>query len=44
MLFSDVLTISSDDFADDIIKKLKKKYKVPASIIIPLPEPKVIII
>lgn len=39
-----LIIIFAWNFADDIIKKLKKKYKVPASIIIPLPEPKVIII
>ena len=30
------------NFAEDIIKKLKKNYNVPASVIIPLPVPRVV--
>ena len=39
-----VIIIFAWNFADDIIKILKKKYLVPITIIIPLPYPKVITI
>ena len=37
-----VILILAWNFSDDIIKKLKDKYKIPVKLIIPLPYPKVI--
>ena len=37
-----VIILFAWNFADDIIKNLKQKYRVPATIIIPLPYPKVV--
>ena len=37
-----VIVIFAWNFADDIIKKLKKNYNVPAKAIIPLPKPRVV--
>ena len=37
-----VIILFAWNFADDIIKTLKKKYRVPVTIIIPLPYPRVV--
>jgi hypothetical protein len=37
-----VIILFAWNFADDIINNLKKKYKVPVTIIIPLPHPRVV--
>ena len=37
-----VIILFAWNFADDIIKNLKKKYRVPVTIIIPLPYPRVV--
>ena len=37
-----IIILFAWNFSDDIIKKLKMEYKVPATIIIPLPYPRVV--
>lgn len=37
-----IIIIFAWNFANDIISKLKQKYKVPATIIIPLPNPRIV--